>query len=178
MGDKLVKQDIAFKGRIFSVYSETWKTETGDILKRDVCQHKDAVSVLPITERKTVFLVKQMRHAIRESLLEIPAGLIEEGEKPEDCLRRELLEETGCVAKKIRKLAIFHSSPGFTNEKIHLYVALAEKTSDVSLEADEELTVYEFDRKVAEEMVFSGEIRDAKTIIAILLARNLRIEDI
>ncbi len=178
MGDKLIGQELAFKGKIFEVYRETWKTETGKTIKRDVCHHKTAVSALPITKKNTVFLVKQMRHAIRESLLEIPAGLVEEGERPEDSLKRELIEETGCVTKKIRKLSVYYSSPGFTDEKIHLYIALVEKKSDVSPEPDEQLIVYEFDRSVVEEMVFSGKIKDAKTIMAILLARNLRVEDL
>lgn len=169
MDDKLKKQEIVFQGKIFNVCTELWKKEDGITIKRDVCYHKDAVAVLPITDKGTVYLVKQYRHAIRDYLLEIPAGLIEEGESPEECLRRELLEETGCTAKRVEKLAEFFSSPGFTNERIYLYLALVERTAKESPDSDEGLTVYEFDLKVVENMISSGEIKDAKTIMAILL---------
>lgn len=135
--------------------------------------HPGAAAVLPLLsdlegDDPQVLLIKQYRYATDGYLWEIPAGRLEAGEAPEDCARRELIEETGCRCERLVPLTAIWTAPGFTNEKIHLFAATGLTRGESAREADEFLEVVPLPMSRVLEMVRSGEIGDAKTIAAVL----------
>lgn len=114
-------------------------------------------------------MVRQPRFAIKQMTWEVPAGTLGKGENPLLCAKRELEEETGLKAGKIKKILAFYSSPGFLHEKMHLYKATNLKAGTMNLDDDEEITVKVFTKKELLRMIKTGKIVDAKTIVALLL---------
>jgi ADP-ribose pyrophosphatase len=138
--------------------------------ERDIVLHPGSAVIAPVFEDGTVALVRQYRHAAGKELLELAAGTLEPGETPETCAARELEEEIGVTARRIEKLCEFYVSPGFLTEKMHVYLATEITETSQKLEADEILTVERHAFPALLEMVRSGEIEDAKSIIGIMLA--------
>jgi ADP-ribose pyrophosphatase len=168
---EVIKSDLIFKGVILSLYVDKIKSPNGRILEREVVEHLDAVGVAALTKNKEILLVRQYRHAVRTSLLEIPAGLLEDTESPSECAIRELKEETGYLTGKVQKLAEFYTSAGFTNEKLHLFFTDDIEEGEPEREPGEEdmsLEVIPLDKAI--EMIYRGDIKDGKTVIAILMA--------
>lgn len=135
---------------------------------REIVEHRGAVAVVPLTDQGEVLLVRQYRGPAKGNLLEIPAGTLEPGEDPDAALRRELAEEIGMRAAHTERLLTFYPSPGFLTEVVHLYLATG--LSPHKLEAEEEdLTIIRLPLHEARAMAERGEIRDAKSIIGLLL---------
>ncbi|HEV2439734.1 MAG TPA: NUDIX hydrolase [bacterium] len=135
----------------------------------EVVEHPGAVAILAVLPDRQIVLVQQTRHAIGRRLFEIPAGTLEPPEPPEACARRELAEEAGYAANTWQRLATFYPAPGISNEEMHLF--LAEDLRPAAAEREEEdLTVHLVALADARRLVATGEIRDAKSIIGILLA--------
>lgn len=138
-----------------------------------VVRHPGASAVVPIlsdTEGSdpTLLLIRQFRHAAGESLLEIPAGRLDAGEDPEACARRELREETGCTAETMTPLITMLTTPGFSDERIHLFVASGLTRGEARHEADEFIEPVAMQLTEALARIEKGEIRDAKTVLGIL----------
>ncbi len=164
-----LSSELIYKGKVFDIRVD--EIREGDIeYKRDIVVHKGSAVVIPVFEDGTVALVRQYRHAAGKYLLEICAGTLNAGEDPEIGARRELEEEIGVTAGKMEKLCEFYVSPGFLTEKMHLYLATDLTETAQNLEADEILTVERHHLSDLFEMVKSGQIEDAKTIIGITLA--------
>ena len=158
-----------YRGKIFDIRVD--EIREGEVeYKREIVVHKGSAVVIPMFEDGTVALVRQYRHAAGKYLLEICAGTLNSGEDPEIGARRELEEEIGVTAGKMEKLCEFYVSPGFLTEKMHLYLATELTETAQNLEADEILTVERRHLSDLFEMVKSGQIEDAKTIIGITLA--------
>lgn len=135
---------------------------------------KNAVVILPLKEDGKVVLVRQIRPAVDEWLLEIPAGGVEKGEEFLEAAKRELAEETGYEAREIKLLVEFYPSPGITTEKMYLYQALVGEQTTQSLDDGEDIMVEEYLPEQAWKMVETGEIRDGKTILGLsLLMRSI-----
>lgn len=137
--------------------------------------HPGAAAVVPfLTDPRVadpqLLLIRQYRYATGGALWEIPAGRLEPGEAPIDCARRELLEETGCTCEQLEPLTFLWTTPGFTNEKIHLFRATGLTRGEASREADEFMEVVPLPMSRVLEMIRAGEITDAKTLVAILYA--------
>lgn len=166
---QIIESVDVFRGGIFSVTVDT--VREGDLTyKREVVHHGGSAVIIPIFEAGTVVLVRQYRHPIRRYLLEAPAGTLNGGEAPEVGAARELEEELGLRADRLEKLAEFYVSPGFLGEKMWVYLATGLSESTQQLEEDEIIEVVRLPLPVALEMVTSGEIEDAKTIIGLMLA--------
>lgn len=154
-----------FQGYTIALDLEDWAAG----YEHEVVRHLGAAGVLPLTPAGDVLLVRQFRPAIRDHLVEIPAGLLDvEGEEPRVCAERELLEETGFQAEQIRPLGGYLASAGFTDEFVHLF--LAHTFAEPSSEPEDGIKVL---RRPFEEMVEearSGLVRDVKTAMALLLA--------
>jgi ADP-ribose pyrophosphatase len=144
----------------------------GKTTKREIIEHRGAAAIVPVTRERDVVLVRQYRYAIATNLLEIPAGTMEPEETPEQCALREL-EETGYRCKEIEKISEFFPVPGYSTEKIHVYLAKGLISSKMHTEDDEriELEILPFHRAL--EKVRSGEIQDAKSICALYRAAEL-----
>lgn len=174
--EKLLERRAAYEGRMLHVYSD--RVEIGGReTTREVVLHPGACAILPVTEKKEILFVRQYRYAAEETLLEIPAGKIDPGEAPDVCAARELTEETGFRAERLRKLGAVFTTPGFCNEKIHLYLADRLVTAYQHLDTDEFLDLVKIPLGEALEMIRNGEISDAKTLAAFAIAAG-RLKDL
>src|SRR5438093_7322437 len=158
-----------FAGRVFSVTVDTVR-EGEKTYAREVVHHRGSAVILPVFEDGTVALVKQYRHPAVKYLLELPAGTLNDQERPEEGAARELEEELGMVAGKLEKLSEFFVSPGFCEEKMWLYLATDLTETAQRLEDDEMIEVVRLPIERALQMITDGEIEDAKTIRRLMLA--------
>ncbi len=156
---------VAFEGPLFRVEVQTW----GD-RRRDVVRHPGACGAVVLIEGDRVLLVRQLREAVGQALLEIPAGIYDvEGEAPADAIRREIAEETGHRVTRLDPLGSIFTSPGFTDERIDLFLCDARPGAD-PLEHGIEVVAMALDRAVR--MALEGSLQDSKTVVALLLARE------
>jgi ADP-ribose diphosphatase len=158
-----------FSGRVFDVTVDTVR-ENDRTYIREVVHHPGSAVILPAFDDGTVGFVRQYRHPAVKYLLELPAGTLNDRERPEVGAARELEEELGLVAGRLEKLSEFFVSPGFCEEKMWLYLATDLNQTQQRLEEDELIEVVRLPIERALQMVSDGEIEDAKTIIGLLLA--------
>jgi ADP-ribose pyrophosphatase len=135
---------------------------------REVVEHSDCMAVIVLDEQDKVLLVRQFRYPVGKFLLEIPAGGIDPGEEPVDCVRRELQEEIGYLPQKIDKLGGFYSIPGYGTEYLHCYLATDLVPSRLVAEDTEGIEIVRVSPKQIPQLITSGEICDAKSIAALL----------
>jgi len=167
--EKTLSVRRVYDGQVVGLRVEEVELSSGRRAIREIVEHRGAVGIVPLTREGEVLLVRQYRKAVDEWLVEIPAGTIEPGEEVEACLERELAEEVGVRAGRYEKIVSFFPSPGFLTEVLHIY--LATDLTPYELEREEEdLHVLRVPLAQATEMVRRGEIKDAKSIIGILLA--------
>lgn len=173
--EKTIATERIFEGKVISLQVDDVLLPNGENSKREIVKHPGAVSILPITNEGKIVLVEQYRKALERTLIEIPAGKIEQGEAPEITAKRELEEETGYAAQDFTYLQSFATSPGFADEIIHLYVArnLVRVENPALGDEDEFIEVFEVTIEEAEQLVADAKIYDAKTAFAILYAKNL-----
>jgi ADP-ribose pyrophosphatase len=166
---KTISSQKIFAGRVFSITVDT--VREGELTyQREVVHHGGSAVIVPVFDDGTVALVKQYRHPAVRYLLEGPAGTLAVGERPEHGAERELQEELGIIAGQMEKLSEFFVSPGFCEEKMWVYLATELVQGPQQLEEDEVLEVVRLPISEALEMITSGEIQDAKTIIGLMLA--------
>ena len=162
-------------GMIVNLDVDTVRFPDGSTGELEVIRHSGASAVVPFLgdpegADPQVLLLRQYRYAADGYLYEIPAGRLEAGEAPEACARRELREETGCECGELEHLTTFWTTPGFTDERIHIYMATGLTTGEHAREADEFLETVPMPLSRALEMIRDGEINDGKTIVGLLYA--------
>lgn len=167
--EEQVESRRVFSGRIVSLRVDTVLTQTGRKTEREVVEHPGAVAVVAEEPGGRLVLVRQYRYPVQEDLLEIPAGKMEKGEHPNVTARREMEEETGFRPGRLERTATLFTSPGFSNETLHLYFAWDLEPASQSPDEDEHLFVELLEPEEAVARIHSGSIRDAKTIAGILL---------
>jgi ADP-ribose pyrophosphatase len=166
---RILNSQKVFDGRVFQVTVDT--VSEGDLTyQRDVVHHPGSAVIVPVHDDGTVSLVRQYRHPAVRYLLEVPAGTLSDGERPEAGAARELEEELGLIAERLEKLSEFFVSPGFLEEKMWVYLATGLSEGKAQPDEDEVLDVVRLPFGDALEMITSGEIQDAKTIIGLILA--------
>lgn len=171
--EKPLAEEVAWKGRIFTVNRMQVELQNGKTAIRDVVRHPGAVAIVALTNEGKICLVRQFRAAIDRITLEIPAGKLDPGEDPLDCARRELKEETGFEADNIAFLTSIVSSGGFTDEIIHIYMATGLRAGAAEPDEDEFLQLELVEVSELVDAILDGKIEDAKTIIGALLCDSI-----
>jgi ADP-ribose pyrophosphatase len=178
---KLISSKLAYKGKVFNVYTDTLIEPGGHRNVRDVIRHNGSVVILAADESKNpgdpdVILERQYRHAAGQYLIELPAGSRNAGEAPLAAAKREMIEETGYRAKKWTMLLRYFASPGFLGEWMQIYLARDIRAGEAALEEDENLEVFRMPLSEAMKMVAEGKIHDGKTLIGLSLYAAARRE--
>jgi ADP-ribose pyrophosphatase len=162
-----------YDGKILNLRVDQVKVESGQIANREIVEHRGAAAIVPVLDGGDLILVRQYRYAVSSELLEIPAGTLEAGEEPLQCARRELVEETGYECGEISKILECFVAPGYSTEKIHIYLAKGLTKTRTRMEADENINIETLPLSAALAKIRSGDIQDAKTIAGLQGAAQL-----
>ncbi len=168
-----------YSGRIINLDIDTVRFPNGTIGELEMIRHPGASAVVPFLtdpagDDPTVLLIRQYRYAAERYLYEVPAGRLDPGEAPDACARRELREETGCQAERVEHLITMYTTPGFTDEKIHLFMATGITRGEDAREADEFIETETMPLSRALSLVERGEIQDGKTALALMYAAGFK----
>jgi len=172
--EKTISSETIYRGKILNLRVDSVELPNGKLASREVVEHSGAVAVVPLNEKNEVLLVRQYRYPVGKALLEVPAGKIEKGEEPALCAERELVEETGYEAEEIKHLFTFYSTPGFSDEKMYVYIARGLVYSGQKPDEDEFIQIVPVDLEKALSLIDEGEICDAKSIVGLLAAKRER----
>jgi ADP-ribose pyrophosphatase len=170
--EKTLSTEIIFEGRAVRLRIDTIETIDGRQSTREIVEHDDCVTVIPVDEEGNILLVKQFRRPTGKDLLEIPAGGIDSGEDIETAVIREMQEETGYRPQKLERLGGFYSSPGFCTEYLHLYLATDLVPGRLYAEDTEAIELIRVTQDDITELITSGKIEDAKTIAGLMYYRE------
>jgi ADP-ribose pyrophosphatase len=169
----LIQSERRYTGKVINLDHDTVQFPDGSQGVLEMIRHPGAAAVVPFLDDPgsadpRILLIHQFRHAADDWLWEIPAGTLSPGELPEACAHRELSEEAGMEAGKLRRLAAIFTTPGFTDERIHLFLASQLRPVALSQEEDEFITVHEKRWSAVGKMIRTGKIRDAKSLCALM----------
>jgi len=169
---ELLKSEPLFQGRAFKIRRDTLRTPDGHETKFDIVEHGGSVIIIPVDADGNILFVRQYRHAAGMDLLELPAGT-RAGDEPHDvCAAREMREETGMEAGTLQRIGDFYLAPGYSTEFMAVFLATDLKPNPLEADADEFLEVQKIPIKEAFQMAERGEMPDAKSLAALLLARR------
>lgn len=179
MSSSTISTRRAYTGRVISLDVDRVRFPDGSEGELEMVRHPGASAVVPFLGDPTgddpqILLIRQYRYAADGFIYEIPAGRLEPGEEPEACAARELREETGCTARRMDRLFTMYTTPGFTDEKIHLFMATGLTAGEAAHEADEFVELVPMPLSQALTMLERGEIQDAKTALGLLYAAGFR----
>lgn len=172
--EKTVKEERKYTGNIINVDKVTVVLPDGREATRDVVRHPGASVIVPITSDGKIIMVEQYRKPCEMISLELPAGKLDKNEPPEECAKRELMEETGFIAGKLTKVLTIHSTPGFSDEVLHMFVATDLTEKNACPDEDEFISCKKYEISDLISMIEKGQITDAKTIIGIFLADRIK----
>ena len=165
---------VVFRGLKIDLALQSVTLRDGTVAEREVVLHRGAVALVPMVDEGHVCLVRNRRYAVDRTLLEVPAGTIDPGESPDRTAERELLEETGYQAGRIRRIREWYVSPGVMNERMYLYLCEDLRPGPVRPELDEQLETVIVPWEEALAMAADGRIEDAKTLLALMICDRLR----
>ena len=171
--EKTIKSISCYHGIIVNTRLDQAQLPDGSYALREVVEHPGGVAILPLEDDGTVWCVRQFRYPFSEVLLEVPAGKLEPGEDPEPAARRELSEETGLTAGKLRYLGRQYASPGYCGEVLHVYLARDLRRGEAHPDAGEFLNVEKHPLSELVDLALSGQLPDVKTAVAVLKTRLL-----
>lgn len=169
-----------YSGKIINVDIDTVRFPNESVGELEMVRHPGASAVVPFLsdpakDDPQILLIKQYRHAADDFIYEIPAGKLDGDEDPRVCAERELREETGCTATHIEHIYTFFTTPGFTDERIHAFMATGLKQGKTAHEKDEFMSVETVTLSKALELIKTGELKDAKSALAILYVAGFRL---
>jgi ADP-ribose pyrophosphatase len=167
--EKTISSKLIYEGRAVRLRVDTVRIPDGRETTREIVEHGDCVAIIALDDKDNILLVSQFRKPVEKDLLEVPAGGIEPGEKMEDCVRREMREETGFLPKRVERLGGFYSSPGYCTEYLHLFLATDLVPSPLQAEDSESIRLVRVSLSEVPGLINSASICDAKSIAALLL---------
>ena len=168
---ELIRSETLLQGRAFKIRRDYLKTPDGRETRLEIIEHGGSVVLIPIDDDGNLLFVRQYRHAVGEDLLELPAGTRDGDEPFEECAAREIREETGLQAGKLQKVGEFYLAPGYSSEFMVVFLATGLKDNPLDADDDEFLQVEKIPLKKAIQMAEQGDIPDAKSLAALLLAK-------
>jgi ADP-ribose pyrophosphatase len=166
------RKETVYSGKAFSIERQYVPAEDGCESVFEIVVHPGAVTILPVDEEGSIWFVRQYRYGAGQDLLELPAGTLKHGEDPELAARREIREETGMAAGRLEKLGEFFMAPGYSSEYLHVYLASRLYPAPLAQDEDEDLAVEKLPARQVYELAHRGQLRDGKTLAALLLAAN------
>jgi ADP-ribose pyrophosphatase len=169
MDERTVEKQVLYTGKKVHLELHHVKDSDGGKHTREVVVHPGAAVILPVLPNNDILLIRTYRYAVREHLLELPAGTIDPGETPINCAGRELVEETGYIASKLQRIGSFYSSPGILTEKMHAFLATGLLPSAGPTDETEQIELQPMSLQEALRLVTEGDIVDGKTITTLLL---------
>ncbi len=175
--EKTLSSRLIYEGQIVKLRVDTVQMPDGRESTREIVEHDDVVVIVAVDPDDNVLLVNQFRQSLGKELLEIPAGGIDSGEKPEEAVRREMQEETGYLPRKIERLGGFYSSPGFCTEYLYLYLASDLTPSRLHAEDTELIRLVRLPVTEIPGLITSGRLSDAKSIAGLLTFLEYRKSD-
>jgi ADP-ribose pyrophosphatase len=171
--EKTMKSERIYDGKILNLRVDTVELPDKKYSKREIVEHPGAVAIIAVNDKNEMIMIRQYRKSIDKILLEIPAGKLEINEEPIASAKRELKEETGYTADKIEYIMEFYTSPGFSNEKIYLFLAQGLAEGEQELDVGEYIDVEKYSVDELMKMIKFGEIVDSKTIVGINYYYNM-----
>ncbi len=174
LNEKTIKSSKVYEGRVVNLRVDTVELPDGRHATREIIEHTGAVAIVPLLDASRVVMVRQFRQAAGQILTEIPAGTLEVGEEPKACALRELMEETGYCAGRLTLMFSTYLAPGYSEEMLHTFLAEDLTPAKLDHDDDEFLEVITVDIEDAVDMITNGEVRDAKTVCGLLMARRLK----
>jgi len=171
MKTETIQSQTIVKGRVFDVRQDQVRLPNGQVIQLEIVDHPGAVVLVPVDESGNIWLIEQYRHAAGVDLLELPAGVAEAGEVMEDGAHRELREEIGMSASTLQRIGEFYLAPGYSTENLVIFLATGLRPDPLTGDEDEFIQVKPTPIAQVFALVESGQIRDAKTLAALLLAR-------
>ncbi|GIK60021.1 MAG: NUDIX hydrolase [Ignavibacteriota bacterium] len=173
MNYRIISSQVIYKGKVFNTLVDQIEYNSGNKAIREVAEHPGGAVVVPVTDNGKIVMVTQYRFPVKEVLLELPAGKLSKGEDPKVCAVRELEEETGYKSDDIKSLGSIYTTPGYSTEKLWIYLAENLKPGNYNREEGEfGMEVFELSLPEVEEKIYNGEIVDGKTICGIYLAKK------
>lgn len=166
-----IEGETLYDGKILRLERDKVILENGNTAYREVVRHNGGACIVPVTKDNEILFVKQYRYPFNKVIMELPAGKLEIKEQPELCAKRELREETGAIGE-VEYLTEIYPTPGYSSEIIYIYAAFNVEIGSLSLDEEEFIDVVKVDINSAFEMVKNGEIKDAKSIVGILLVAD------
>ena len=166
---EVIETSTVYTGRVFEIRKEQVKVPGGQTIRLDVVVHRESVTMAPVDEAGNIWFIRQYRHPAGRELLELPAGVIEPGEEPQQSAQREMREETGMAADQFQLLGSFFLAPGYSTEHMYAYLATGLRNDPLKGDEDEVISIQKVPVKTALEMAAKGQVEDAKTLATLFL---------
>lgn len=170
MAAEIISSEQLFEGRVFRVRRDQVRFDDGRETVYDLVKHNGSVTLIPLDGDDNLWFVQQYRHPVAATVLEFPAGTLEKDEAPEACARRECREEIGMDPGELTELSTILLAPGYSSERSHLFLATELEPAPLDGDEEEDIKVYKVPLADVHDMIAAGEIRDAKTLVGLLLA--------
>lgn len=175
--EKTLKSELLYEGNILNLRRDLVTIKNGGTSYREIIEHREAAVMIPVTDEGKIVLVEQFRKALERAVLEVPAGKLEPGEAPIDAARRELREETGYSAASIEYMITYYPTVAYCQEKLYLFLCKNLTPGETDFDESESIEIHEYDLPTLKNMIMSGRIQDAKTIIAVLMLEQYMTEE-
>ncbi len=169
---KVIESKTIYRGKVFNVRIDQLQPEVGKKHQIDLLEHQPAVTMIPVDSSGQIWFVRQYRHPVGAYLLELPAGVMEPGESPENSAQRELREEIGMRAENLERIAGFYLAPGYSTEYMHIFLANQLEPDPLPGDIDENIEIVKIPISQVGTLIEMGEIRDAKSLSALFLAQG------
>lgn len=173
MKPKITNQAEIYQGKVFRVRTDQLQYEGGQQSAYDIVEHPGSVTIIPVDDEGVVWLIRQYRHPTRSSLLEFPAGTLEDDEDPQDCASRECRQEIGMEPGELLYLGEFYLAPGYSTEKTYLFLARDLQPAPLEPDEDEAIEIERYSIDEIYDLIAGDGIKDAKTLAGLLLALPL-----